>query len=94
MPDPNPSDPTPSEPEENIWLRLLSMVIIALMLSIAQTILWALALVQFVMMLTRGGRPNVEIAWFGKRLGDWLAKATCYQTAASDEKPWPWTPFE
>ncbi|MEI6098498.1 MAG: DUF4389 domain-containing protein [Alphaproteobacteria bacterium] len=83
-----------TEPHESLWLRLLTMVIIGLMLSIAQTILYALAVVQFVMMLTRKGRPNVEIAWFGKRLGDWLAKATRYQTAADEEKPWPWTPFD
>lgn len=87
-------EPTLPESDESIWLRLLAMVIIGLMLSIAQTILYALALVQFIMMLGRGGRPNVEIAWFGKRLGDWLAKATRYQTAADDEKPWPWTPFD
>lgn len=88
------ADPTPSEPEDSIWRRLLPMVIIGLMLSIAQTLLWALALVQFVMMVTRGGHPNVEIAWFGKRLGDWLSKATRFQTAADEEKPWPWTPFD
>ena len=91
----DPTQPNPgAEPEESLWMRLLSMIIIAVMLSIAQSILYAVALVQFVMMLTRKGRPNVEIAWFGKRLGDWLAKATRYQTAADDEKPWPWTPFE
>ena len=93
MVDPMPPAPE-APPEESIWLRLLSMIIIAVMLSVAQSILYAVALVQFVMMLTRKGRPNVEIAWFGKRLGDWLAKATRYQTAADDEKPWPWTPFE
>jgi hypothetical protein len=89
------ADPDHSaEPVESMWVRLLSMVIIGLMLSIAQTILVALAVVQFILMLTRKGRPNVEIAWFGKRLGDWLAKATRYQTAADEEKPWPWTPFD
>ena len=88
-------DPTEgAEPAESLWMRLLSMIIIGLMLSIAQTILYALAVVQFILMLTRKGRPNVEIAWFGKRLGDWLAKATRYQTAADEEKPWPWTPFD
>ena len=86
--------PDGQDPEEGLWLRLLSMVIIAVMLSIAHTALYALAVVQFILMLTRKGRPNVEIAWFGKRLGDWLAKATRYQTAADDEKPWPWTPFD
>jgi hypothetical protein len=84
----------PNETEESLWMRLLHVVIIWVMLSIAQTILVALTVVQFIMMLTRKGRPNVEIAWFGKRLGDWQAKATRYQTAADEEKPWPWTPFE
>jgi hypothetical protein len=83
-----------AEAQESLWVRLLVMVIIGVMLSIAQTILYALAVVQFILMLTRKGRPNVEIAWFGKRLGDWLAKATRYQTAADEEKPWPWTPFD
>ncbi|MEO6301290.1 MAG: DUF4389 domain-containing protein [Paracoccaceae bacterium] len=80
--------------DESLWLRLLSMVIIGVMLSIAQTILMAAAVIQFVLMLTRQGKPNSELAWFGKRLGDWLAKAARYQTAADDEKPWPWTPLE
>lgn len=90
----DPSKNLGTEPQESLWLRLLTMIIIGLMLSIAQTMLYALALVQFILMLTRKGRPNVEIAWFGKRMGDWLAKATRYQTAADEEKPWPWTPFD
>ena len=95
-------DPTPQDspqdhghdPQESLWLRLFYMILIGMMLSLAQTILYALAVVQFILMVTRKGRPNVEIAWFGKRLGDWQAKAAGYQTAAADEKPWPWTPFE
>jgi hypothetical protein len=82
------------EPDESLWLRLLWMVIIGMMLSIAQTVLFAAAVVQFILMLTRRGKPNVELAWFGKRLGDWLAKATRYLTAADNEKPWPWTPLD
>ena len=90
-------DPAPhpaNEPKESIWLRLIWMIIIGFMLSVAQTIIYALALVQFVLMLFRQGRPNTEIAWFGKQLGDWMAKATRFQTAADEEKPWPWTPSE
>jgi hypothetical protein len=64
------------------------------MFSIAQSVLLALTVVQFILMITRQGRPNVEIAWFGKRLGDWMAKATRYQMAADEEKPWPWTPLD
>ena len=81
-------------PQDSLWMRLLATLILAVMMSVAQTILYAMTVVQFILMLTRKGRPNVEIAWAGKRLGDWLAKATQYLTGADDEKPWPWTPLD
>ena len=92
---PEPPQDSPEPPKgEGLWWRLLWMVIIGAMLSIAQTVLVAAAIVQFILMLTRQGKPNVELAWFGKRLGDWMAKAVRYQTAADEERPWPWTPLE
>ena len=91
---PMPPEPQPVPEGESLWWRLLWMVIIGAMLSIAQTILIAAAVVQFILMATRAGKPNVELAWFGKRLGDWLAKAARYQTAADEEKPWPWSSLE
>ncbi|MBT5294689.1 MAG: DUF4389 domain-containing protein, partial [Octadecabacter sp.] len=27
-------------------------------------------------------------------VGIWVAKATRYQTAASEDKPWPWTELD
>ena len=81
-------------PEESLWLRLLWMILIGMMLGLAQTVLQITALIQFILMVTREGRPNAELAWFGKRMGDWMAKAVRYQTAADDEKPWPWTPLD
>lgn len=81
-------------PEENLWLRLLWMILIGAMLGVAQTVLQITAIIQFILMVTRHGRPNAELAWFGTRMGDWMAKAVRYQTAADDEKPWPWTPLD
>ncbi len=94
MVDPNTPHVSHHDPEESLWLRLLWMILIAMLLGLAQTVLQMAALVQFILMVTRKGRPNVEIAWFGKRMGDWCAKAVRYQTAADDEKPWPWTPLD
>jgi hypothetical protein len=82
------------EPQESLWMRLLWMALISMLLGLVQTILPVLALIQFVFMVMRRGKPNVELAWFGKRLGDWVAKAISYQSAASEEKPWPWTPLD
>lgn len=84
-------EPTQSE---NLLLRLVYMILIAIMISIAQTILGAATVIQFVIMLINQKQPNERLAEFGTDLGVWLAKATRFQTAASDVKPWPWTELD
>lgn len=85
-------DQTPDRP--SLWARLLWMIILGVLLSLAQTVLYAVAVVQLVLMAVNVGKPNPEIAAFGKRLGPWMAKAVAYQTAASEERPWPWAPLD
>ena len=80
--------------EENIVMRLVYMVLIAIMISFAQTILGVLTIIQFVIMLIDNKKKNERIAEFGTDLGVWIAKAARYQTAASDVKPWPWTELD
>ena len=80
--------------EENVFLRLVHMLIIWVMLSIAQTVLSVMTLIQFVIMLTNNKQPNERLAGFGTDLGVWIAKAARYQTAASNVKPWPWTELD
>ena len=80
--------------EENLFMRLVHMIIIALMISIAQTVLGFMTVVQFVIMLINNKEPNERIAEFGTDLGIWIAKAARYQTAASNVKPWPWTELD
>ena len=84
------------EPEEadNLVLRLVYMLIIAFMISVAQTVLWALTVIQFLILLINKGAPNEALAEFGTSLGIWIAKAARYQTAASNVKPWPWTELD
>ncbi|PCJ10546.1 MAG: hypothetical protein COB16_00600 [Rhodobacteraceae bacterium] len=82
------------EHEENILLRLVYMVLIAVMISLAQTVLGAATVVQFVIMLVNNKQPNERLADFGTDLGIWIAKAARFQTAASDVKPWPWTELD
>lgn len=82
-------DPLPRE----VWPRILWIVVIAAMISLAQTILVVVAVLQIVIMLTNRGRPNEELADFGSMVGAWIAKAARFQSAASDIKPWPWTPM-
>ena len=85
-----------TEPKEaeNLFVRLIYMIIIALMISIAQTVLGFMTVVQFVIMLINNKEPNERIADFGTDLGIWIAKAARFQTAASEVKPWPWTELD
>ena len=82
------------ENEDNIFLRLVYMIIIAVMISFAQTILGVATILQFVIMLVNNKQPNERLADFGTDLGVWIAKAARYQTAASEVKPWPWTELD
>ena len=80
--------------QESLLIRLVYMVLIALMLSIAQTVLTALTVIQFIIMLVNNREPNARLAEFGTDLGVWIAKAARFQTAASEVKPWPWTELD
>jgi len=62
-------------PKGSIWMRGLMMLIFAILIGLAQTVLHVLTAVQFVLMLIDKGKPNAQIAGFGKTLGAWLAKA-------------------
>jgi len=79
---------------ENLFTRFVYMVIIAFMISFASTIIGILALLQFIILLTNQRKPNERIAALGTDVGIWVAKATRYQTAASEVKPWPWTELD
>jgi uncharacterized membrane protein YsdA (DUF1294 family) len=76
-------------PKGSIWMRGLMMLIFAMLIGLTQTILHALTLLQFVLMLIDKGKPNARIAEFGKDLGGWLAKAAAFQTAQTETRPWP-----
>ena len=79
---------------ENIWLRLIHMVIIAVLLSMASTLLGVMTVAQFIIMLFNKREPNENLAEFGTTIGVWMAKAARYQTGASEVKPWPWTELD
>ena len=80
--------------KDSLWTRLIYMILIALMISIAQTVLGVATVIQFIIMVISQGEPNERLAEFGESLGIWIAKAARYQTAASEVKPWPWTELD
>lgn len=84
----------PDADKDSMGRRLLYVVLIWVMLSLSQTVLTLLTVVQFVVMLVNNGERNKRLADFGTDLGIWMAKAARYQSAASDVKPWPWTDLD
>lgn len=88
------TDADVEEDFENIWLRLVHMVIIAVLMSMASTLLGLMTVAQFVIMLFNKRAPNEQMAEIGTTIGVWMAKAARYQTAASEVKPWPWTELD
>ena len=75
--------------ELTLMVAVLNILLWPILIGLAQTVLHALTLVQFVLMLADKGKPNAEIARFGTLLGGWLAKAAVFQTAQSEVRPWP-----
>ena len=84
----------PDTTKDGMGQRLLFMVLIWIMLSLSQTVLTLLAVVQFIIMLVNTGERNKRLADLGTDLGIWMAKAARYQSAASEVKPWPWTDLD
>ncbi len=91
----NTSHRKPEDPVgENLFTRLVYVVIIWFMMSFATTLIGVLVVLQAVIMLINNKQPNERIAELGTDVGIWVAKATRYQTAASEVKPWPWTELD
>jgi Domain of unknown function (DUF4389) len=84
------------EPEtpDNLLMRLVFMILIALMMSVAYSVLGVITLIQFVIMVLNKRQPNERLAEFGTVLGIWFAKAVRYQLAASEVKPYPWSELD
>lgn len=83
----------PDRPD-GMLMRLIYVILIAMMMSVSQTILGVTTILQLVIMALNKGSPNENLANFGTDLGVWMAKAVRYMTAASEVKPWPWSELD
>jgi hypothetical protein len=76
----------------DVWMRGLFMLLFIAGFAIGQWLLNLLAIVQFVWLLIYR-EPNEFLARFGNSLSIWLAEVGRFQSCASDEKPFPWSPW-
>ena len=65
--DPDTPEVDVEEDYENIWLRLVHMVIIALLMSMASTLLGVMTVAQFLIMAFNKRQPNEQLAEIGTR---------------------------
>ena len=72
-----------------IWMRGLIMLLFIICFGLVQSVLYVIALIQFVWMLVTGER-NAFIAEFGRSLATWLGDTARFLTAETEEKPFPW----
>lgn len=82
-----------SPDRKHILLRGLWMLVLALLFSVAETVLLIAAVLQFFWMLLLREK-NGFLVEFGASLGKWLDKTARFQTGAAEEKPFPWTSWK
>jgi hypothetical protein len=86
----SPTEETYDRPDP-LWLRIVWMVILAALTSLATTLLIVAAILQVIAKLVDNGQPNDRLRVFGEGLARWFAKTARFQTFATEEKPFPWS---
>ena len=82
--------------KRNIWLRALFMVLMAMIYQLCGTLLFIIAVIQFVIALVDDA-PNPRLAEFGRSLGLYIRQIANYLVFASEEVPFPfsdWPPSQ
>ncbi len=76
----------------SIWLRLVFMIVLSVAFNVAEVIIFAVVAFQFLASLFTG-QPNDRLARFGRNLARYLQQITVFMTFATEEKPFPFTPW-
>ena len=76
------------EKKQNIWVRLLFMLLIVLAYHVTGTVMAIVMVIQFVMVLMNDN-PNARLVAFGRSLGRYLQQIVQYLTFATEEMPFP-----
>lgn len=76
--------------KRNIWLRGLLMILMGLAYQLAGTVLFFMAILQFVFALVSDA-PNPRLAAFGRSLGRFQSQIADFVSFASEDVPFPFT---
>lgn len=83
-------DENESSPENNIWLRGVFMILFGIIYSLSGTVLFVLAVLQFIFVLL-GGAPNTRLLTFGRSLGSYVQQIVNFQSFNTEDKPFPFS---
>ena len=75
-----------------IWLRLVFMIVMSVAYGVAEFVILAVVVFQFLASLITG-RPNNQLARFGRNLARYLQQIIVYVTFATEERPFPFMPW-
>lgn len=81
---------TDTKTPRSIWMRGLLMILMALAYQLASTLLFFVAIIQFVLALIND-TPNVRLMGFGRSLGRYQGQNADFVSFASEELPFPFT---
>ena len=86
----NSTETVTARPDKTVvWKRGLLMLVFVFAFGVGQTLLYFMALVQFIWLLSTG-EPNGRLARFGKSHSLWLASVGQFLICATEDKPFPW----
>ena len=74
--------------KRSIWVRGLLMLLMGLAWQLASTVLFFLAIIQFVVVLANDA-PNPRLAVFGRNLGRFQSQIANFVSFASEDLPFP-----
>jgi hypothetical protein len=80
--------PVTSADKRSIWMRGLLMILMALAYQLAGTVLFFIALIQFVLALLSDA-PNPRLAAFGRSVGRFQSQIASFVSFASEDLPFP-----
>ena len=72
-----------------VWMRGLIMLVFIVLLSVGQSLMGLLAIIQFLWLLL-SGHPNPNLRSFGRSLSKWMAQVGRFQCVDTEDRPFPW----
>ena len=72
----------------NIWKRALFMLLFAILYGLAEVVIWAVVIFQFLIVLITGNK-NGRLLEFGQNLTSYIYQIVLFQTFNTENQPFP-----